>query len=208
MSLQQTALTAPITFNQVGNIGVASTAAFPPVGTPFVNQTVLIDNEYMSCIGVPMVNVITLGRRGIEGSAAVAHDTLSNVYTTVNNADWGPVPTAVTAQNDPSDDIVISIGQDSTITPATGNVAYNINKLTACNITLNAPALMANGVSVEFTSQTAAAHVITATGLINDGTSGSPHNLATFAAQKGATITFTPENGFYNVQALQNVVVS
>ena len=207
MALQQLQLAAAITASQL-TWYVNTTAAFPPVGTPAVNQVVLVDNEFAVCVGVPAVNVITVRSRGNEGSAAVSHDVLANVYTTVNNADWGPVPTAVTAQNDPSDDLVVSIGQDSTITPTTGNTAYNINKATACNITLLAPSLMANGVNVAFTSQTAAAHVITATALINDGTSGSPHTTATFAAQKGATISLVAENGFWNVAALQNVTVS
>jgi hypothetical protein len=207
MAIQSLQLTAAITASQL-TWPVTSTAAFPPVGALFVNQTVLVDNEFCVCVAVPAINFITVRSRGSEGSAAAAHDTLSNVYTTVNNADWGPVPTAVTVQNDPSDDADISIGQDQTITAAAGNAAYNINKATACNITLAAPTLASNGVQVMFTSQTAAAHVITATGLFNDGTAGSPHNLATFTAQKGATLSLVAENGFWNVQALQNVTVS
>ncbi len=207
MALQSLQLSAAITASAI-TWPVTSTAAFPPVGTPAVNQVVLVDNEFAVCIGVPAVNVITVRSRGNEGSAAVPHDVLANVYTTVNNADWGPVPTAVTAQNDPSDDLVISIGQDSTIIPATGNTVYNINKLTACNITLAAPSLMSNGVNVTFTSQTAAAHIITATALLADGAAGSPHTTAMFAAQKGATLSLVAENGLWNVTALQNVTVS
>ncbi len=207
MALQQTSLSAAITASQV-TIPVTSTAAFPPVGTPFVNQCVLIDTEYMYCVGVPAANVITVRSRGAEGSAAQTHDVLANVYTTVNNADWGPVPTAVTAQNDPSDDLVISIGQDSTITAAVGNADYNINKASACNITLAAPSLGSNGVNVVFTAQTAFAHVITATALLMDGTVTAPHNVATFTAGKGATLSLIAENGVWNVAALQGVTIS
>jgi hypothetical protein len=208
MALQSLQLTAAITASQL-TWPVTSTAAFPPVGTPFVNQAVLCDGEYAVCVGVPAVNVITVRSRGNEGTVATPHDVLANVYTTANNADWGPVPPAVTVQNDPSDDATISIGQDSTIIVSAGNAAYNINKATAAAITLAAPLLLANGTMVVFTSQTAAAHVITATGLFMDGTSGAPKSTATFAAFKGASLTLVAENGFWNVSAApQGVTLS
>ncbi len=145
--------------------------------------------------------------RGNEGSVAAPHDILANVYTTATNTDWGPVPPAVTVQNDPANDFVVSIGQDSTITVPLTNTAFNINKVTGCNITLVAPLLSLNGVAMIFTSQTAAAHVITATALLRDGTAATRSTL-TFAAQPGASVTLVVVNGLFNVQALQQVTVS
>lgn len=74
--------------------------------------------------------------------------------------------------------------------------------------TLAAPTAAQNGSVMVFTSRTANAHTITATGLINDGTTGSPHNLATFAQFAGATITLVADNLLWNVVSLQHVVIS
>lgn len=207
MALQQTSLTAAITSSQL-TFGVTSSAAFPPVGTTFVNQPVLIDAEFMVCVGVPQLNVITVRSRGNEGTAAVAHDVLANVYTSAVPNDFPAIPAGISVTIDPSDDLVVSIGQDSTITSPTSNTVYNINKITAALLVLSAPSLAENGVSAVLTSQTAAAHVITATGLLMDGTAAAPKTTATYTAGKGATMTLIAENGFWNVVALQGVTLS
>ncbi len=210
MALQKLQLAAAITASQSGSgfpVAVTSTAAFPPVGTPFVNQTVLFDSEFATCIGVPATNVIILGRRGIEGTAAGAHDTLTNVYTTSNNADWGPVPVGISVTIDPTDDLVVSIGQDGAIPIPTSNSVVNINKATALAGTLAAPLLVDNGLALIITSQTAAAHVVTATGLLRDGVTATG-NTITFTAVAGATVTLIAEDGFWNVSAKQNVTVA
>ena len=206
MALQATSLTAAITASQL-TFGVTSTAAFPPVGTPFVNQTVLIDAEFMQCIGVPALNTITVRSRGMEGTAAVPHDILANVYTTTNNADWGPVAAATTVQIDPTDDNVVSVGQDGAIPVPTSNSVVNINKATALAGTLAAPSLVDNGVSLVITSQTSAAHVVTATGLLKDGVTAAG-NTITFTAVAGASVTLVAENGFWNVTAKSSVTVA
>ena len=54
--------------------------------------------------------------------------------------------------------------------------------------TLAAPP--ADGIRLVCTSTTANAHVITATGLLNDGLTGAPHNTFTFAAFPGASVEF------------------
>lgn len=207
MALQSLQLSAAITASQL-TLPVTSTAAFPPVGTPFVNQTVLIDSEFMVCVGVPAVGVITVRSRGAEGTIAAPHDVLANAYTTTNNADWGAIPGGITVTIDPTDDSVVSLGQDGVVPLPTSNTAYNINKATAAALTLGAPLLGENGVTAVFTSQTAAAHVITATALFQDGSTGSPRTTATFTAFRGATMTLVAENGFWNVIALQNVTLS
>lgn len=207
MAIASLQLTAAITASQL-TWPVSSTANFPPVGTPFVNQTVLVDAEFAVCVGVPATNVIVVRSRGNEGTLAAVHDTLANVYTTANNADWGALPAGVTVTIDPTDDVVVSVGQDGAIPPPTSNTVVNINKASAAALTLAAPSLVDNGLALILTSQTAFAHVITATGLLADGAVGSPHTTATFVAQKGASLTLIAENGLWNVSALQNVVIT
>jgi hypothetical protein len=100
-----------------------------------------------------------------------------------------------------------TIGEDYTFTlaevAAWGNQARNfpITKATAAAIVLVAPSKAQDGLTLVFTSLTAAAHVITATTLLADAVTGSPHTTATFAAFIGASLTLQAQNGLWNVIA-------
>lgn len=209
MSITATSLTAPITAGQL-TFGVASTAAgFPPVGTQNApNQAIQIDGEVMWLVSVPAPGVITVRMRGAEGTAASAHDVLSNVYTSANISDFGSIPPGSPTFIDPADDLPQTIGQDGAIPLPNANVIYNINKGSAAALTLAAPPLSENGTTVVITSQTPFAHVIIATLLFADGSVAGPKTTATFLNAKGATMTLLAENGLWNVQALQNVTLS
>jgi len=63
------------------------------------------------------------------------------------------------------------------------------------------PTIAQNGLKLIFTSQTAAAHVITSTAGINNGLTGSPWTTATFAAFIGAGFSLVANNGTWNVLA-------
>jgi hypothetical protein len=78
---------------------------------------------------------------------------------------------------------------------------FAITKATAAAITLVAPGKDQDGLVITFTSLTAAAHVITATGLLNDAVTGGPHGTVTFAAFAGAGLTLMAQNGLFNVMA-------
>ena len=206
MALQQTTLTAAITPSQLV-LPVASLAAFPPIGTKFVNQCVLIDGEYMWCVGV-QTGAIVVRCRGSEGTAAAAHDALAQVITSAVPGDFpmnGPqqvTPIAVDA------DAVVTVGADGAIPVPLIDTVVNINKGSAAALTLAAPSLASNGVRLTLTSQTAFAHVVTATALLADAVSGSPHTTATFAAFKGASINLIAENGLWHVAGSTGVTVT
>lgn len=93
---------------------------------------------------------------------------------------------------------------DGAIAP-TASLA-TLSKPSVAADTLAAPT--ANGQRLTLVSTTAFAHVVTATGLFNDGTSGSPHNLATFAAFPGATLSLQGLNGKWNVISKNGVTIS
>jgi len=82
----------------------------------------------------------------------------------------------------------------------------------ACAITLPAPTAGAqsangdDGVRLVFTSDTAQAHVITATGLFQDG--AAHVNTATFAANAGGGIELVAYNGKWKVVNLQGVTMA
>lgn len=95
---------------------------------------------------------------------------------------------------------------DGAITVSPGTV--KITKAGVCAVTLAAPTAAQDGIEIEFTSQTANAHTLTATGLINDGVTGGAKNLATFAAFAGASITLKASSLTWNVISLNAVVIS
>lgn len=208
MAITSAQLTAAITSSQiqfgVSNIvgsGLPAAGAAPlSIGFPM-----MIDSEIMFVISQPVAGMIMVRNRGSEGTAAVAHDVLANVYTSPNGSDFGQIPSGTTVTIDPTDDVAISIGQDGAIPLPTSSSSYNINKVTAAALTLAAPSLVENGATAVFTSQTAAAHVITATSLIMDGTAAAPKSTATFTAGKGASVMFMVQNGFWNVVASTGV---
>jgi hypothetical protein len=99
-----------------------------------------------------------------------------------------------------------TLSANGAISP-TSSATYAITKTSADLLTLAAPT--AAGVNITVTSDSAFAHTITATGLIQDGTTGGPHNVATFAAFPGATVHFVSAPSLkWNVVSLQNVVIS
>ena len=72
-------------------------------------------------------------------------------------------------------------------------------------MTLAAPS--ADGVVLRVLSYSDNAHTITTVDLIHDGTTGT-HDLATFAAFKGASITLVGWGGFWLVASLNAVTVT
>lgn len=64
----------------------------------------------------------------------------------------------------------------------------NLTKATAGAYTLAAPTAAQNGLRKVITAGTAAAHVVTATGLIQDGVTGGAKTTLTFGAFVGASV--------------------
>lgn len=83
---------------------------------------------------------------------------------------------------------------------------YIITKAGVAAMTLAAPANADDGETYEIISDTANAHTITATGLFADG--AGHVNVATFAAQIGASIQFMARQGKWYVLNLQGVTMS
>jgi hypothetical protein len=210
MALTQTTLSAAITASQV-QFGVTSTSTgFPVVGTQNAQppQPIQINGEIMYLTGVPAANTIVVRCRGSEGTVAAAHDVLSPVITSATVTDFPAIAPGQLIPIDPAVDNPATLGADGAIPVPLGPVVYNINKGSAAALTLAAPSLSLNGTRVVITSQTAFAHVVTATTLIADAVTGSPHTTATFAAFKGATITLVAENGLWNVVSATGVAVT
>lgn len=95
---------------------------------------------------------------------------------------------------------------------ADGAIAANVShtalltKGTAGAYTLAAPAR--DGIRLTVISRTAAAHVVTATGLFDDGVTGGSKNAATCAAFAGASAIYESHGGKWNTVSLKATTVA
>lgn len=202
MALTATTLSSDITASQL-KFAVASTTGFA------AGQPILIDGEYMYCVSVPVSGTITVRGRGSEGTVASAHDTLSPVATSATFSDFPAVPDGGVSIRPPYVDDIVAVGENGTVPAVDKDTTFLLTKATALSsTTLAAPTKAQNGLKLTFTSQTAAAHVITATSLWGDGVSGSPHTTATWAAYIGASLTVVADNGIWNVVSAVGVTIT
>jgi len=171
-------------------------------------QPVKIDNEYMVCVSVPVSGVITVRSRGDQGTIAIAHDILANCETSATISDFPGVPLANAALVPPHVPVLLTLGQNQTLTLPLQDTVYIIDKASAAAITLPTPSKAQDGLRLTFTSQTAAAHTVAGTNLIADGVTGSPHTTCTFAAFKGCTVTLIVDQGLYNLHSQVGITVT
>ena len=93
----------------------------------------------------------------------------------------------------------VSVNNIVTAYSASGALALTpgtaaITKAGVAAMTLAAPTVAQEGLTLTVVSQTANAHTITATGLIDDGVTGGSKTTATFAAFAGASIVLMASN--------------
>lgn len=214
MAITQTALSADLSATGL-TMTVSSGTGFPTSGgTTPQTYVVRIDKEFMLATLQPTAGVIKLAQRGYNGTAAAAHDKLAKVEVSSAPADFADPAPGNSVSLPPYLPAMETLGEDRTFTTseiaAYGNqpVNFSITKATAAAITLVAPSKAQDGLTLVFTSLTAAAHVITATTLLGDAVSGSPHTTATFAAFIGASLTLQAQNGLYNVISSTGVTIT
>jgi hypothetical protein len=211
MALSVTTLTGALSASFVGPVVVGSTTGFQAVGVPVAPQVVLIDSEYMLSVYVPVSGTFNVSQRGFNGTAAVAHNAGAAVCTSSSGADFPALPGQGVVPRSSSTPVIVTINANGAITvPADIRpVVVNLTKGSALSsTTLAAPTAAQDGLEMTFTSQTAFAHVITATSLINDGATGAPHTTLTFAAFAGASIVLVAQNALWNVVSNNNVVIT
>jgi hypothetical protein len=198
MALTRTSLAASCTASDL-TLSITSTTGFPAVGaisTP--GQLLQVDGEFMYVVQVPVSGTVTVRGRGSEGTAASAHDILAPAITSATAADFPNAQVGASTLRPPYVDDQATIGQNGVIPVPAKNTTYVITKASALSsTTLAAPSKAQDGLRVTITSATAAAHVLTATSLIADAVSGSPHTTATYAAYIGASLVLEAANGLW-----------
>lgn len=122
---------------------------------------------------------------------------------------------AATADNDVIEVLRDTASNQNTVTAYAANGALTIASGTAMltkagvnAMTLAAPTAVQEGTTLVVVSQTANAHTITATGLLDDGVTGGSKTTATFAAFAGATVTLMASNLKWAVVSLKAVTIS
>lgn len=111
---------------------------------------------------------------------------------------------AISGGTSTTKEVVTTITGDGAIAVATGLVV--LTKGSAAAITMTAPTAAQIGTRTTVVAGSAFAHVITATGLIDDGITGGSKSTMTFAAFIGASITLVvAQVGKYAVES-KNVV--
>ncbi len=202
MPLVRTTLAAAISSSQL-TFGVASTAAagFPAVGAPpLTYQPLVIDDEVMFLVLCPALNTITVRMRGSDGTEATPHDLGSSVVTSATPSDFPLLQPGMGTLRAPSDPDIVTYGQSGAITvPVEAITIAFLAATSAGAYTLGAPSLALNGIVLKISSQSAFAHVVTATGLYDTGGSASPYTTATFPAFAGASMELIAQNGLWNV---------
>ena len=199
MALVSTTITGDITATALKCV-VTSATGFA------AGQVAKIDGEYMLITKVSGTT-ISLGMRGYNGTAAVAHDLLSTITTTADGSDWTAVASGAVADRMPYVQDVLSVGENGTIACPTRDTTIMLTKATAlASTTLADPPKDRDGLRVMVTSATDAAHVIT--GTFADGTTGA-HTTATYAAFNGASMDLVAQQGTWNMGSTPiNVTIS
>lgn len=181
-------------------VKLTSGTGFPAVGGVFGNNQyrMQIDGEFMYVVEMIDATTARVRSRGADGTVAVPHDKLAAVAMGAP-ADFNTYPYGADNPRPPYADDIASYGEDGAIAVPNKNTTVFLTKATAGAYTLAAPTLAQDGVRLTIASKTDAAHVITATGLVADGATGSPEDVITLAAFKGAGCVLVAGGGLWHV---------
>lgn len=191
MAVTQTSLTAAVALGDL-ILPVTSATGFA------VGNWVRIDSEYIGAVLAINGTQISVRGRGDQGTAAVPHNALSLVSTGLPS-DYPTNPPGVTVPDPPDDEVIVEYGVSGAIAVPSTNTIALLNKAGVAVMTLAAPSKAQDGVHLTILSNSAFAHTVTATGLLNTGT--ATVNLATFAAFAGASVQLVAMGGKWSVIA-------
>lgn len=169
---------------------------------PFINSFADALKAFLgSTLNAPPVSICALGIVAEDGTIVATYNKSTKVLQNTTGVPFGT--TGATP-------VLYAADGAISISPQTGV----ITKGSAAALTLAAPtagAVSAGGqdnTKLVITSNTAFAHTITATSLIQDGVTGGAKTTATFAAFPGATIELVAYNGKWNVISKNVVLIS
>jgi hypothetical protein len=169
----------------------------PAVGAIPQQKILRVDGEWMLIADdtlAPSLAVVRGFNLGAQTSYAVAHGNLATAVYGIATDFLAPgLVFAGTSIQSYSASGPIAIPT----VPSGVPITIFLNATSAAAMTLAAPAPEQDGVTLVITSNTAFAHTVTATGLFNDGSTTT--NVATLAANAGASMTLEASRGKWNV---------
>lgn len=193
----------------------AYTAPSLGTGVNSGNKVARIDSEWVR-ITDDSLNPTVRITRGEFGTQAVAHNALAAIaygltsdVTNVDQFGLDSLPSAQGANSSVAGPVTsYSVSGAITIPSIGPNVEQTIflTKAGVAAMTLAAPAVDQDGLILNIQSNTAQAHTVTATGLLNTGTASV--NVATFAAHAGAGVTLQAASGLWNVLSSTGITFS
>ncbi len=190
-----TALTGQV--NRITTVATAGDSVRLPAST--AGAWVLIINKGANPLQVFGAGTETIN--GIATATGISQGINTNaIYTCTTAGNW-EVPLTQLWSSTPQ-----TLAANGAIPNHTSH-AYVITKAGVAAMTLAAPtAGTDDGIEIVVTSDTANAHTITATGLLDTGTASV--NVATFAAQKGAGVSLMAYNARWKVTASVGITFS
>lgn len=184
-------------FNRVSTVAAVGDSVRLPASAPGL-EVMIVNRGANSCqvfgAGTDTINGIATATGVSQGVATAA------LYTCAVTGNW-EAPLTSLQSSTPS-----TLSVNGAIPAHTGHT-YVITKAGVLADTLAAPtAGTDDGIEITITSDTANAHTLTATGLLDTGTASV--NLATFAAFKGAGLTLMAFNGRWKVLSAVGITFS
>jgi hypothetical protein len=199
MALTNTSLSAACTATDL-TINVTSTSSFA-VGRP-----IKIEQEFMGPITAIAGTAVSLLRRGIDGTAAVAHNALAPLSTGLYS-DMPPVTPGTFVAVPPMNDGFVSYSVSGAITLPDKNTVVDITKATAAAMTLADPTVTQNGIVLTVVAQTAAAHTVSNSAGSGFNGSGASFDIATFGGGIGDALQVVANNGKWITLVTKNVTL-
>lgn len=167
------------------------------------DEFMLVRNDYNIAGSAFTSTFVPVVRRGDRGSIQSAHNALALVVfgLTTDLAAYPPGALIQDTQSPLGPDIV-TYSVTGAIAIPTRDTIIVLDKAGVAAMTLAAPGKDQDGLRLIITTTTAQAHTITATSLIADGATGSPHTTITFTTgYKGQGIQLMALAGLWQVIA-------
>lgn len=200
MALTNTTISAAIGASDL-TFNVTSTSSFS------LGKVLQLEQEFLGPITAINGTAVSVQRRGINGSAAVAHNILAPLSLFGLNTDFMTIAPGNLVEIPPTTDTLTTYGADGAITLPNKDTTIFITKATAAALTLADPTVTMNGIKVLVQAQTAAAHTVSNSAGSGYNGSGASADIATYGGGIGDSMYIVADNGKWNTVVLKNVTL-
>ncbi len=191
MALVNTTISAAIGATDL-TFSVTSTSSYS------LGKICQLDQEFLGPITAINGTAVTFLRRGINGTAAVAHNILAPISLFNLNSDFLTIAPGNLVEIPPTTDAMVTYGANGAIALPNKDTTVMLTKATAATMTLADPTVPMNGIKMIITSQTAAAHTVSNSAGSGFNGSGASADIATFGGGIGDSLAIVADNGKWN----------